>query len=48
MTFKSEHQVPMDLFPEIVPVNAQKCFGLRIKQLPRFCNNTMLLYYKTQ
>lgn len=40
MTFKSEHKVPMDLCPEVVPVDAQKWFGLGTKQLPKFCNNT--------
>jgi len=37
MTFKSEHKVPMDLCPEVFPVDAQKCFGLETKQLPKFC-----------
>lgn len=47
MTFKSEHKVPMDLCPEFVPVDAQKCFGLRTKQLPKFCNNTVTPCYYT-
>lgn len=34
MTFKSEHKVPMDLCPEVIPVDAQKCFGLRTDSCP--------------
>lgn len=45
MTFKSEHKVPMDICPEVVPVEAQKCFGLGTKQLPKFCNNTVTPCY---
>lgn len=45
MTFKSEHKVPMDLCPEAAPVDSQECFGLGTKQLPKFCNNTIMPCY---
>lgn len=45
MTFKSEHKVPMDLCPEAAPVDAQECFGLGTKQLPKFYNNTVMPCY---
>lgn len=35
----------MDLCPEAAPVDAQECFGLGTKQLPKFCNNTVKLCY---
>lgn len=34
MAFKSEHKVPMDLCPEVISVDAQKCFGLRTNSCP--------------
>lgn len=39
MTLKSEHKVPMDLCSEFT-VDAQKCFDLETKQLPKFYCNT--------
>lgn len=45
MTLKSEHKVPMRQCSEIFTMDAQKCFYLETKQLPKFYCNTATPYY---